>query len=115
LPAVAVLVIVRLGRRAWPWRKLAMAACVAVVLLGAWKVYKECVDPPGNRLEKWHLAGITDAADNRKLLPALRDAYASLTLEEWWHRRVTNIQAILGPAETPRRLSTKESVRVVEP
>lgn len=102
LPAMAVGVIVRLGRQAWPWRKVATAVCVAVILLSAWKGYQKFVDPPGHRLEKLHLAGISAPDDTRDLWPALRDAYAGLSFAEWWQRRLTNVRVILGPAETPK-------------
>jgi hypothetical protein len=57
-------------------------ALFAVVGLSAF------VDPPGDRLVKWHFAGVgIEGVDKRPLSTALKDAYADVTLTGWVHGR----------------------------
>ena len=50
----------------------------ALVLMAPWSAYQKYADPPGNRLIKWHLAGVTEIddrgsrRDDRRQLPRSR-------------------------------------------
>jgi hypothetical protein len=66
-----------------------------VVLNAPWAAFKRFTDPPGNRLEKWHLAGAMPV-DDRTTFEAIRDAYATTPVRELWHTRVVNVQYVAG-------------------
>jgi hypothetical protein len=66
-----------------------------VALLLPWQLYQKFYDPPGNRLLKWHLAGVVPV-DERGLLQTLCDSYSSLNLGSWLAGRWESVQTILG-------------------
>ncbi len=65
----------------------ALATFVAIVI--PWLLYQQLIDPPGNRLLKWHLAGVIPI-DPRGTWQTLRDAYQALSWQEWWFARKAN-------------------------
>lgn len=58
-----------------------------------WVTYQKLVDPPGDRLLKWHLAGSPEV-DDRGSLEALFDAYSNLSFHDWWRARNKNFEAV---------------------
>ncbi|HUG10125.1 MAG TPA: hypothetical protein VMM36_03885 [Opitutaceae bacterium] len=60
-----------------------------------WSAFKRFVDPPGNRLVKWHLAGAVEV-DSRSSLEAIRDSYSEKPAADLWHARVVNFHFIAG-------------------
>ena len=56
------------------WRWIGAAAVVGVVMMGSWSAYQKYDDPPGNRLIKWHLGGVTEI-DDRGSLETIVDSY----------------------------------------
>jgi hypothetical protein len=56
---------------------LAAAAIAFAVLALPWLAYQKFYDPPGNRLLKWHLAGVTQP-DGRGFGAALVDGYRAI-------------------------------------
>lgn len=58
----------------WNLRHLAAALAVACALCAPWVSYQKLYDPPGDRLLKWHLAGVTDI-DPRSFGQVLVDQY----------------------------------------
>ena len=55
----------------WAWPPLKTMIYGAVTLLALyvpWVLYQSLIEPPGNRLLKWHFAGVID--DRRSLVPA---------------------------------------------
>jgi hypothetical protein len=83
---------------AWPpIRTTIFGALTFLALYLPWVLYQRFIDPPGNRLLKWHLAGVT-AVDDRGLVTALRDAYGALSWPDYVAGKVTNLKVLLGPA-----------------
>jgi hypothetical protein len=81
---IAALLMRRLGNLKY----IASAVLCVVVLYSPWLAYQQFVDPPGDRLVKWHFAGVgIEGVDNRPLSTALKDAYADVTLTGWVHGR----------------------------
>lgn len=78
---------------------LAVVAPIALATYAPWMGYQAYVDPPGNRLVKWHFAGDIGPSD-ASTAEALRDAYAGVTLERWLDDRRRNIEQTF--ARTPR-------------
>ncbi|MBI1861598.1 MAG: hypothetical protein HYR96_11840 [Deltaproteobacteria bacterium] len=65
--------------RDFSWKRVLLFAAAAGALLMPWYLYKGLYDPPGNRLEKMHLAG-TEPADSRSTGRAIIDAYSETPL-----------------------------------
>jgi hypothetical protein len=65
------------------------------VIVAPWQCYQKFVDPPGNRLLKWHIAGVIPI-DDRGFFATLIDSYRHLSGAAWWHARVENFIAMLG-------------------
>ncbi|MVS97924.1 hypothetical protein [Devosia marina] len=73
------------------WRistvRYAIAALVSFVATYlTWAAYQTFVDPPGDRLIKWHLADVVPVEDSRSALEATRDAYSDMTFPEFLGR-----------------------------
>jgi hypothetical protein len=82
--------VTRLGRRGF----LALLVCGAVY--APWFVFSRTVDPPGDRLIKWHFAGTDiDSPDPRDALTAIREEYARAGLDAVGYK-VTNLRLALG-------------------
>ncbi|MEM6538278.1 MAG: hypothetical protein AAF668_11180 [Pseudomonadota bacterium] len=61
----------------------------AFTLLASWSFYQTIIDPPGNRLTKWHLAGVVPI-DDRSLRETLRDEYRNISVTDAAERRIKN-------------------------
>lgn len=72
-------------------RSVIVAAMVTIVLLSPWIAYQRFYDPPGNRLIKMHLAGVS-AIDARSTTQALADTYRALTWRDYLHGRWANLR-----------------------
>jgi hypothetical protein len=70
-----------------------MAVCVA--LQAPWVAYQRWYDPPGDRLLKWHMAGVIDI-DERPSGQTVRDAYSSISPLEIAGHKWANLQALCG-------------------
>lgn len=78
----------------WFGAKGILAVLLAFAAVNApWFVYQSQVDPPGNRLVKWHLAGVTEP-DERSSVEALRDEYSRLSAAEILRTRVANLSMV---------------------
>jgi hypothetical protein len=66
-------------RRGLTARALAAGAVTAAVLYLPWMLYQHFVNPPGDRLVKWMLAGVV-SIDGRGVLRAIIEQYRSLSL-----------------------------------
>ncbi len=83
-------VVTRLGKRGL----LALLVCGAVY--APWTVFVQAVDPPGDRLVKWHFAGTDiDTPDNRSSVEAILSEYrhAGIGIVE---NKVDNVRTIFG-------------------
>jgi hypothetical protein len=60
-----------------------------------WAIFQRFVDPPGDRLLKWHLAGEREH-DPRGFIDVLADAYSHLSLGDWVAARVANLGSVFG-------------------
>jgi hypothetical protein len=66
-------------RRGLTARALAAGAATAAVLYLPWMLYQHFVNPPGDRLVKWMLAGVV-SIDGRGVLRTIIEQYRSLSL-----------------------------------
>ena len=70
-------------RRAW--RRWLVAGTAFAVIAAPWVAYQKYYEPPGNRLLKWHLAGVIPP-DSRSFGETLVDGYRQLG----WHGALAN-------------------------
>lgn len=94
-------------------RFIASAILAAIVFMGPWSFYQSVIDPPGNRLAKWHLAGVVPI-DNRGLVQTLRDSYGARSLRRVVELKNANLATLLGeigkwPALMAKTVSGKAS------
>ena len=75
---------------------LAAGAVVLVVLVAPWTAYKRYYDPPGNKLSKLHLAGVT-GNDDRTVAEAVVDAYSAAGIGRAVDNKLENVRALVGP------------------
>jgi hypothetical protein len=71
------------------------AVAAGLILMLAWSYYQNNIDPPGNRLTKWHLAGVIPI-DDRSFGQALIDSYRALSLASIWHNKWLNVLTMFG-------------------
>jgi hypothetical protein len=73
---------------------LKSGAAGALVML-PWLCYQKYYDPPGNRLPKWHLAGVIPP-DSRSFASTLVSSYRHVGWSEWLRVREINYQTIMN-------------------
>jgi hypothetical protein len=83
-----------------PWRRgrrpVVLAAFVAAACYAPWLGYQKWVAPPGDRLVKWHLAGVDiGTPDDRSATEAIMDQYRRAGWAAIGYK-VTNARVILG-------------------
>ncbi len=70
---------------------------VGALLLAPWLVYQSAIAPPGNRLLKWHLAGVIDV-DQRSFGQAMIDQYAKQPIQVIIANKSSNIRELVNPS-----------------
>ena len=80
------------------WRWIAAAAVVGFVMMGSWSAYQKYDDPPGNRLIKWHLGGVTKI-DDRGSLETIVDSYREAGIGGTIDNKLNNVGDITGIAK----------------
>ncbi len=73
--------------------RAAAVAAIAAVLYLPWPLYQHFVNPPGNRLVKWMLAGVIPV-DGRGTLRAIIDQYRSLSLAQLLGDKGDNVMTL---------------------
>jgi hypothetical protein len=92
---IALIPIVLASLRRTGIAKWMLACGVFGSLMLPWFFYQAFYDPPGNRLLKWHLAGVIQP-DSRGFGNALAAAYRNLGWNQWLHARLANLSMIGG-------------------
>jgi hypothetical protein len=73
--------------------RLGIGVTVFLALVLPWLAYQRFYDPPGNRLVKWHLAGVAPV-DGRSAVQAILDSYGALTWQQIVAQKSVNIEAL---------------------
>jgi hypothetical protein len=97
IPALVVLGLWALrgrGVRA-SFTPIGLGATLGLVLYLPWLAYQRFADPPGDRLLKWHLAGVTTPTPD-SFLSVLVDRYSALPLSEAVHNRLEGLATLVG-------------------
>lgn len=76
-------------------RWLGAAIAAGAVLMVPWLAYQSYADPPGNRLQKWMLAGEVEV-DERSTPEAIVDGYSAAGLGGTIHNKGQNLVTIAG-------------------
>jgi hypothetical protein len=72
-----------------------VSASLFLALSATWSAYQKFADPPGDRLMKWHLAGVI-AIDDRPFLQTLKDSYGRLKPHHIVRLKYSNFQTMTG-------------------
>lgn len=75
--------------------RIVAAALLAGVVYLPWILYQRFVDPPGDQLAKWNLAGVTNF-DKRPFVDVFIEAYSRLKLDQWVAQKFFGLRTILG-------------------
>jgi hypothetical protein len=89
---VAVLALAR-GLPSWRW--IGAAALAALILVLPWSAFQRYEDPPGNRVVKWGLAGVTEI-DGKGIGREVADAYADAGVGGTLENKLQNFLTIAG-------------------
>jgi hypothetical protein len=76
-------------------RETFVVVLLAVALYAPWIGYQKFVDPPGDRLLKWHLAGV-EQRNSIPFLPTLLHAYQAQTFSDWKRAKASNFRAVFA-------------------
>ena len=64
-------------------RASALLVGTSLLLVLPWALYQKRVDPPGDRLLKWHLADVRQV-DERGAVTVIAETYREMDWAEWW-------------------------------
>ena len=93
LLALPALPVARSALRRFGIRGLVVVGMTFLVTGAPWTAYKRFVEPPGNRLVKWHLAG-DKAVDTRSAFEAVTDAYSKTPFADIAKARWENAKTV---------------------
>jgi len=92
--ALLPLVVLLLRKRYFPgWKILLLSSLVFLALFSPWFLYQHVYDPPGDRLLKWEVAGVT-RIDDRSFSKALVDSYSRAGLGDTAKNKLNNFTTI---------------------
>lgn len=83
-------------RKEWPIREIIMTAAIAASLYLPWMAYQKFYDPPGDRLIKWHLAGVEAMDESRPPLRTILEEYKKSGITGFAANKFHNIRMLLG-------------------
>jgi hypothetical protein len=66
---------------------------ILLLLILPWSAYQKFYDPPGDRLLKWHLAGVIDR-DSRSFGEAFIDAYTKVPFSQIVANKIVNVRTL---------------------
>jgi hypothetical protein len=78
------------------WRWLGVGVLVGLLFMAPWSAYQKYVDPPGNRLVKYMLAGVPEFEDDRGVLEATVDSYREAGFGGALHNKGQNFVTMVG-------------------
>jgi hypothetical protein len=93
---IALAIVLLVGGNLPPIRSAASGILAFLLLLLPWSAYQKFYDPPGDRLLKWHLAGVIDR-DSRSFGQAFLDAYTKPPLSQIVTNKIANVRTLVGP------------------
>ncbi|MGA7932176.1 MAG: hypothetical protein WCA35_01215, partial [Kovacikia sp.] len=82
-------------------RSILVGCAVFGLLIAPWTAYQKFYNPPGNRLVKWHIAGVADV-DSRSSWQAISDSYHSLSIGQIASHKWENFKVIFD-SQVPQK------------
>ncbi|MDM8553163.1 hypothetical protein QUF75_00315 [Desulfococcaceae bacterium HSG7] len=76
-------------------RSIILGVLTFLLFLAPWLAYQKFYDPPGNRLVKWHIAGVIPI-DDRSITQTLKDSYSRLDQSQYFRGKIENFKVLLG-------------------
>ena len=77
------------------WRPLFLAVATAAVIMVPWMSWQRLVDPPGNALVKYALAGTFGFDEpDKSVLDTVIDTYREIGFKGWWELRLDGLSDI---------------------
>ena len=83
-------------RKDWTVRELTLTALIAGFTYLPWTAYQKFYDPPGDRLIKWHLAGLEPMDESRPPLRAIVEEYNKSGLPGFAANKIHNLRMLIG-------------------
>ncbi|MBX9742815.1 MAG: hypothetical protein K2W99_04675 [Chthoniobacterales bacterium] len=71
------------------------SALLSLLIFTPWLLYQRFIDPPGDRLIKWHFAGMIPP-NHLSPLQAISKAYSAISRDAWIQGRIANLHQIFG-------------------
>lgn len=75
------------------FKNIFAALAVALLMFGPWMIYQKHIDPPGDRLIKWHLAGQIEI-NQKSFTDTFRHAYKSTPSDDLLVAKISNFKKI---------------------
>jgi len=82
--------------REWRTRDVVATFAVAALIYGPWIAYQKFYDPPGDRLVKWHLAGVVPLDESRPAAGTLVGEYRKAGFRGFAVNKLHNLRMLLG-------------------
>src|SRR6202000_2420540 len=79
-----------------PLRALAVSVLPAAACYLPWWAFQHFVDPPGDRLLKWQIAGGIRVDNSRSFLKALEMQYEALPFHSLLHNKWVNVESLVA-------------------
>ena len=83
-------------RKEWQMRDLVVTFTVAALIYIPWIAYQKFYDPPGDRLIKWHLAGVIPVNESRPPLTTIIEEYKKTGFRGVAVNKIHNLRMLLG-------------------
>jgi len=96
---LGLFLLMLLLRRVPNARSCATALAAMVILYLPWSLYQKFVDPPGDRLLKWHIAGVIPVTP-QPFGKLLVQSYRKLTVFGAAQNKIENLKTVLGDDPT---------------
>jgi hypothetical protein len=90
------------------WKTVALCLLVAMSILLPWTIYQTFYDPPGDRLLKWGMAGVTSPTD-ASFTESLSEAYSTIGLSGAVENKLNNIVSLAYNPDTSETLYSKDT------
>ncbi|MDM8553164.1 hypothetical protein QUF75_00320 [Desulfococcaceae bacterium HSG7] len=84
----------------WPscfpgMRRIILGCVTFIIFLTPWLAYQKFYEPPGNRLVKWHIAGV-NSIDDRNVIQTLKDSYSQLNWCKYLRNKQENFKTLMS-------------------
>jgi len=83
-------------RKEWQTREVIATFAIAALIYCPWVAYQSFYDPPGNRLIKWHLAGVVPLDESRPSVKTIVEEYNKIGFSGFAVNKLHNLRMLLG-------------------